>query len=80
MQSTAHDPCTEQHQENGQTTQATLWPAPRHAPILTSIRKQLSPLGGGTKGTCFCSRTPLLQQGPNKALPEFLVWALVDFY
>ena len=44
------------------------------------IRKQLIPLGGGTKGTCFCSHTPLLQQGPSKALPEFLVWPPVDFY
>ena len=38
------------------------------------------PPRGRDQGNLFLFPHPLLQQGPSKALPEFLVWALVDFY
>ena len=52
---------------------------PGHTPTLTPYEKQVChPLREWTsKGTCcvFCR-----SRGRNKALPEFLVWPLVNFY
>ena len=73
-------PCSQHHKRAGRPPKPPSGQLPYTPLSSPRIRKQLIPLGGGTKGTCFCSRTPLLQQGPSKALPEFLVWPPVDFY
>ena len=51
-------------------------------PTLTPYKEPACPCSGSeqTRESVVCSRSPLLQQGPNKALPEFLVWPPVNFY
>ena len=48
-------------------------------PLLTSIRSQLNSLSEQARGA-VCPRLPLLRQGPREALPESLVWPLINFY
>ena len=52
-------------------------PTPGHTPTL--IRNQLASPQRASKGTCYLSSLPPAAS-PNKALPEFLVWPLVNFY
>ena len=82
-QGTVHAPCTQHHLRGGQTTSATPLPQPLDTPLPSPpIRNQLAPSRWVSKqGNLLlvfdlhcCSR------GPNKALPEFLVWPLINFY
>lgn len=60
--------CT-QHHQGGQ--------AGPHKP--PHVRDELTPHPGASQGAC-CSHPLLLQQGPRKAWPGFLVWASINFY
>ena len=56
---------------------------PRHTPILTPYKEQVSaPLGElASKGTCGWVLSPCCCSSvPSKALPKFLVWTLINFY
>ena len=45
------------------------------------MRNLLTSLWGMNKGTCYFVLTPLCgSRGPNKALTEYLVWPLINFY
>ena len=45
------------------------------------IKNQLTPTRGVSKGTCYLfSLLPCCSRGPSKALPELLVWSLINFY
>ena len=44
------------------------------------IRNQLTPRRSEQGSLLLAVAPPLLQQGPSKALSEFLVWPPVDFY
>lgn len=76
-QGTGHDPYTRRHQRGGQTTEA--------APTLTPyLRDQLTPsphppTSGRKQGNLlvFVSLCCLLRT--IKALPEFLIWPLINF-
>ena len=74
--STAHAPCIQYHLRGEQNTQATpLSRTPGHTPTLTPHKEQAChPLGSEQRSVCS---HPL---PPNKVLPEFLVWPLVNFY
>ena len=55
-------------------------PPPEHTPILAPFKEQAQPPpGAASKGTCLFSPT-CCSKGPIKALPEFLVWPLMNFY
>ena len=56
-------------------------PTPGHTPTLTPYKEPARPASGGDQGNLlFVLAPPLLQQGPNKAWPEFLFWPLINFY
>ena len=78
-QGTVHAPCTQHHQRGGQSTKATPPAQPLDPPLPSPHgRNQLirPPFGKQVgKGTCCLFSV----RGPNKALPEFLVWPLINF-
>ena len=81
-QGTAHTPCTTKGvgKSPKPPLQPKPWTQPYPHPIwstsLCLLKKQAS------KGTCLFSLAQhrCFSRGPSKALPEFLVWALVKFY
>ena len=80
-QGTAHAPCTQHHQ--GHLSHPS-GPTPGHTPTLTSYKEPAClhlGVGGGEQGKLLLVFTPpCCSRGPNKALPEFLVWPLINFY
>ena len=57
-------------------------PTPRHTPPFPYVRSQLTPTQGAIKQeNLFLVLSPsCCSRGPLRALPEFLVWLLVNFY
>ena len=55
---------------------------PGHTPTSNRIRNKLALPPGSEQAmeTVVCSHFLLLQQGPHKTSPEFLVWPLIYFY
>ena len=58
-------------------------PTPGHTLTLTPYKEPARPPASASKQArepVACSSSPLLQQAPNKASPELLVWPLINFY
>ena len=56
-------------------------PNPGPTPLTPCKESAPSPPWGESKGICyFFSLHPCYNRGPRKALPEFLVWPLINFY
>ena len=56
-------------------------PTPEYTPTLTPYKEPARPALGSEQGNLLLVFTPSCDcRGPNKALPEFLVWSLVNFY
>ena len=55
---------------------------PGHSPILSPYKEQVAPSWGvSEQGNLLVVLTlQCHSRGPNKALPEFLVWPLINFY
>ena len=59
----------------------TSGPTPGHTPTLTPYKKPARPPSGSKQGNLLLVLAPpCCSRGPNKALPEFLVWPPVNFY
>ena len=79
-QGAMHDACTEHHKGGGQTTQTPSGPH-RSTPPLTPLKEPARPPQRMSKGTCdLFSLPPAAAPVSTKALPEFLVWPLTNFY
>ena len=64
----------------GKPPKPRLQPHPEHTPILEPFKEQAQPPpGAASKGTCLFSHA-CFSKSPIKALPEFLVWPLMNFY
>ena len=57
------------------TTKGAGGPTSGHAPTLTPYKQPAHPTSGRERGKLLH-----VSGGPNKALPEFLVWPLINFY
>ena len=56
-------------------------PTPGHTPTLTPYKEPAHPLLGNEQGNLLLVFVPPCgSRGPNKALPEFLVWPLINFF
>ena len=57
-------------------------PTPGHTPTLTPYKEQARPSQGANKqgNLLFVLTAHCCSRGPSKALPEFLVWTLINFY
>ena len=56
-------------------------PTPGHTPTLTPHKEPACPPSGSEQGNLLLVFAPSCGgRGPNKALPEFLIWPLVNFY
>ena len=56
-------------------------PTPGHTPTLTPYKERARPRAGSKQGNLLFVLTPCCCSGvPSKALPEFLVWPLINFY
>ena len=66
----------------GKTPKPPLWPDPPDTPLPSPrLRNQLAPPSGSQQGKLLPVLAPrCCSKGPNKALPEFPVWPLVNFY
>ena len=76
-QGTVHAPGTQHHYRvvvshpSGHSPTLTLWKEPVHPPNGEQV----------SKGTCYLFSLPsCCSRGPSKALPEFFVWLLINFY
>ena len=81
-QGTAHAPCPQHHLRGGQKTSATPPARPLDTPLPSPhIRNPLTSHSGSEQAreTVNCSRFPCCRS-PSKALPEFPVWPLINFY
>lgn len=79
-QGTAQAPCTQHHTRRRQAPKPLLWP--KLVTLLPSlhIKNKRGPTQGMSKGTLVCSHSHCCSRGSNKALLEFLVWPLINFY
>ena len=80
-QGTEHAPCTPKGWANHLRQPSGL--SPGHTPPLTPYKEQAClPLPSGNEQTrerVVCSQSPCCSTGPNKALPGFLCWPLINF-
>lgn len=91
MQDSIHNLCTQHHQGDGQTAEATphTHPTKHPPPPSQHLKDQLDQLASPapnqhthrSKGTCslFLLLLPQLHES-QKALTEFLIWPLFNFY
>ena len=81
-QHTEHVPCTQHDQRGGQTPKPPLWSGPGTHPYLHPDKERApSPSLGSEQGNVLLVFTPTCcSRGPNKGLPEFFVWPLINFY
>ena len=63
------------------TTKGVGGPTSGHAPTLIPYKQPAHPTSGREQGKLLHVLSALCcSGGPNKALPEFLVWPLINFY
>ena len=74
-------PCIQHHQRGGQTTQITCLTQLLDTPLPSSHRRNQLTLTSVSKqgNLLFVLSAPCCSRYPSKALPEFLVWPLINF-
>ena len=82
-QGDVHAACTHHHERGRKPSKPPLWNDPWTHLTFTPYKEQAHPSSRSkpAREPVTCSHCPpCWHKGPNKALPEFLVWPLINFY
>ena len=80
-QGTTHTPCTHHHQGVSKPPRPLLQPDPLTCSDPHPKKEPAHPvLGEQAREVVACFHPPATSQNPNKALPGFPVWPLINFY